>query len=262
MIPLPVRYFLLCSLLLIGTFAFAQNFHHNVFSLGLTLADTINQRTKLELSLQKRTQNTPLEKSNLFKSSQLNSVLFWLNFAISKSSKVSVSPFGYYESFTLNAKPNDENLPPVKEYRFSARYTNDQHNRFVDYGNRYTVEYRVRDLKHDGIYKSNFRLRYMAKLEKSLSGVLSHRKPLSVQLSDEVFLQFGKAVHNRPNVFDQNRVYLGLNYEVFRNFKTALGYFYGFQERSSGDEFDNVNMFWLVLTFDNLFSQFRQKIVH
>jgi hypothetical protein len=250
---------LLFPIIFIGRIAFAQNFHHNVFSLGLTLADTINQRTKIELSIQKRTQNTPLETNNLFKSSQLNSILFWWNFAVNKNSRLSVSPFAFYESFALNAKPNDESLPPVKEFRFSARYTNDQHNRLIDYGNRYTVEYRLRDLKHDGIYESNFRLRYMAKLEKSLNRVLSQHKPLSVQLSDEVFLQFGKAVHNRPNIFDQNRVYFGVNYELLRNLKTSLGYFYVFQERSSGEEFDNVNMLWVVLTFDNVFNQFRRK---
>jgi hypothetical protein len=99
----------------------------------------------------------------------------------------------------------------------------------------------------------------MAKLEKSVHGLLSHRKPVTFQLNDEVFLQFGKAVHNRPNVFDQNRIYLGFNYELLKNFKTSLGYLYGFQERNTGDEFDNVNMLWVVLTFDNVFTQFRRK---
>lgn len=252
------RYLLFLALLFVSSIAYAQNYHHNVFSLGLTLADTINQRTKLELSLQKRTQNTALDH-NFFKSSQLNSVLVWLNFTVSKNSKISVSPFAYYENFPLIAKVNDENLSPVKEYRFSVRYTNDRRSRIVDYGNRYSVEYRVRDLKHDGIYRSNFRMRYMAKLEKSVHGLLSHRKPVTFQLNDEVFLQFGKAVHNRPNVFDQNRIYLGFNYELLKNFKTSIGYLYGFQERNTGDEFDNVNMLWVVLTFDNVFTQFRRK---
>jgi hypothetical protein len=253
------RYLLFFALLYVSSIAYAQNYHHNVFSLALTIADTINQRTKLELSLQKRTQNTTLDRNNFFKTSQLNSVLFWLNFAVSKTSKISVSPFAYYENFPLIAKVNDENLSPVKEFRFSVRYTNDHRSKIVDYGNRYSVEYRVRDLKHDGVYRSNFRMRYMAKLEKSFNGLLSHRKPVTFQLNDEVFLQFGKAVHNRPNVFDQNRIYLGFNYEVLKNFKTSLGYLYGFQERNTGDEFDNVNMLWVVLTFDNVFTQFRRQ---
>lgn len=252
-------YLLLFFLLFVSSIAFAQNYHHNVFSLGLTLADTINKRTKLELSVQKRTQNTASDKHNFFKSSQLNSILFWLNFTISKTSKISISPFAYYENFILNTKTNDENLSPVKEYRFSARYANERRSRIVDYGNRYSIEYRLRDLKHDGIYLSNFRMRYMAKLEKSVIGILSRRKPVTFQLNDEVFLQFGKAVHNHPNVFDQNRVYLGFNYEVLRNFRTSLGYLYGFQERNTGDEFDNVNMLWIVLTFENVFTQFRRK---
>ena len=99
----------------------------------------------------------------------------------------------------------------------------------------------------------------MAKLEKPVYNILSHKRPLTFEFYDEVFLQFGEAVHDKPNVFDQNRIYLGFEYEVFRNLTTSLGYVYGVQERGSGDEFDNMNMLWLVLTFDNVFTQFRRK---
>ena len=170
-----------------------------------------------------------------------------------------MSPFGYYENFILNAKPNDENIPPVKEYRWSLRYTNEQHGRIVNYINRYTAEYRLRDLHHDKIFTSGFRMRYMAKLEMPVYNLLSHTRAVKFELYDELFLQLGHAVYNKPNIFDQNRVYLGFNYELLRNFKTSVGYVYGFQERSSGDEFDNMNMWWLVLTFDNVFTQFRHR---
>lgn len=69
---------------------------------------------------------------------------------------------------------------------------------------------------------------------------------VTFELNDEVFRQFGDAVHNNPNVFDQNRIYPGFNYEVFRTFKASRGYIYRFQERNSGDEFDNTNTLWLV----------------
>lgn len=137
----------------------------------------------------------------------------------------------------------------------SVRYTNEQKWRIVNYSNRYSLEYRLRDLQNTGVYRSNFRVRYMAKLEKPVYGIFSNDRPVTFELNDEVFLQFGNAVHNNPNVFDQNRVYVGFNYEVVKNFKTSLGYIYGFQERNSGDEFDNTNTLWLVLTFDNLFTQ-------
>ncbi|HUQ65016.1 MAG TPA: DUF2490 domain-containing protein [Flavitalea sp.] len=242
--------------------SFGQNYHHNVFWLRLALADTINKKTKLELFLQKRTQGISSDQSNMFRSSLYNSIWFWVTFTLSKSSKVSVSPIGYFENYTLNAKPLDENKPPVKEYRFSVRYTNEQKGRIVNYSNRYSIEYRLRDLEYNGIFRPNFRTRYMAKLEKPVYGLLTKNKPVTFELHDELFIQFGRAVHNNPNVFDQNRLYVGFNYEIFKNFELDLGYIYVFQERKSGEEFDNVNMVWLVLTFDNLFSQFAGKGKH
>jgi hypothetical protein len=245
--------------MLVAELSFGQHYHHNIFSIRLAIADTINARTGIELSLQKRTQGTAGDQGNFFKSSQVNSVWMWLNFCASKTSIISFSPFGYYESFALNTKPSDENLPPVKEYRLSLRYTNEQQGRIIDYSNRYTIEYRLRDLQRNHIYKTNLRMRYMAKLEKPLYNIFSHTRPVTFELNDELFLQFGEAVHDKPNVFDQNRIYFGFEYEVFSNIKTSFGYVYGIQERSSGDEFDNVNMLWLVLTFDNLFRQFRHR---
>lgn len=256
---MPLKYPLLLLFVLIVQLSFGQHYHHNIFSVRLAFADTINERTDMELSLQKRTQGTALDQGNPFKSNQVNSIWLWLNYSVSKASTISFSPFGYYESFPLNAKPNDENLPPVKEYRLSLRYSNKQQGRIVDYSNRYTVEYRLRDVQHNHTYKTNFRTRYMAKLEKPVYNILSHTRPVTFELNDEVFLQFGEAVHDKPNIFDQNRIYFGFKYEMFRNFQTSLGYVYGIQERGSGDEFDNMNMLWLVLTFDNVFTQLRHR---
>jgi hypothetical protein len=77
--------------------------------------------------------------------------------------------------------------------------------------------------------------------------------------NDEIFIQFGKAVQGNPNIFDQNRVYAGFNYPITKNIKTSLGYIWGIQERPSGTEIDYSNIIWGVLTFDNLFSQFKKK---
>ena len=96
----------------------------------------------------------------------------------------------------------------------------------------------------------------MAKLEKPVKGILSDKKPVTLILYDEVFLQFGGAVKDNPNVFDQNRVYLGASYEAIKNIKLSVGYIWGYQERNSGKEFDNINTFWTILTLDNFISQF------
>lgn len=256
---MPLRPVLLVFALLLGKTLFSQSYHHNVFCTRLALADTINHRTKLELFFQKRTQSTAEEPGNPFKSNHLNSIWFWINVNVGKSSKISFSPFGYFENYALNAKPLDEDRPPVREYRISLRFTNELNGRIANFINRYSLEYRMRDLQHNGLYKTNFRARYMARLEKPVFNIFSRKKPVTFELSDEVFLQFGKAVQHNPNVFDQNRLYLGFQYEILKNVKTTIGYIYNIQERASGEEFDKSNMIWTILTFDNLFSQFKRK---
>ena len=97
----------------------------------------------------------------------------------------------------------------------------------------------------------------MVKFEKPLLGILSEKKPLSVFVSDEVFIQFGEAVKNNPNVFDQNRISFGVAYELVKNIKFSASYLNIKQSRISGKEFDNANALWVIVTFDNLFSQFK-----
>ena len=43
-----------------------------------------------------------------------------------------------------------------------------------------------------------------------------------------------------------------------KNIKFNLGYMYLIQQRASGEAFDTSNVLWGVLTFDNVFSQFRK----
>jgi hypothetical protein len=101
-------------LLFCAKIACCQSYHHNLFGFRLAFADTINKKTKVEFYLQKRTQGTVGHQNNIFKSNQFNSVWFWLTLNVSKTSKISFSPFGYFENYALNAKPLDENLPPTK----------------------------------------------------------------------------------------------------------------------------------------------------
>jgi len=102
-------------------------------------------------------------------------------------------------------------------------------------------------------------VRYQARLEKLVLGVFSKTKPVSFFLTDEIFVQFGKAVRANPNVFDQNRISAGFSYEIVKNVKTSIAYLNIIQERNSGKDFDDAHALWVVLTFDNLFSQFRRK---
>lgn len=234
-----------------------QRTTHNLFWFRLNLSDTISDKLKWEVYVQRRTQNGSDNKSNIFKSPQFESYWLWLHYSLNKNVKLSLSPFGYFESHVLNVKPSDEALPPIKEFRFSTRLDHETKGKYFNYINRYNLEYRWRDLLNNNNYQPNWRVRYMARFEKPVKGILP--RPVTFVVYDEVFIQFGKAVKSNPNVFDQNRLYAGINYELLKNVKISVGYIYGFQERNSGKEFDNINTFWIILNFDNLFSQFKEQ---
>ncbi|MEI9911209.1 MAG: hypothetical protein WDO71_16995 [Bacteroidota bacterium] len=72
-------------------------------------------------------------------------------------------------------------------------------------------------------------------------------------------MQFGKAVRGNVNVFDQNRIAAGFSYEFVKNVKAGVTYLNIQQQRVNGKDFDNANVLWVVLTFDNLFSQFKKS---
>ncbi len=235
-----------------------KTYNHGVFWGRIILADTINSKFKWELYLQKRTQTTSASSGNIFAAPHFFSVWPWLSYKLTTNTKLSFSPIAYFDSHLFYNNADEVKPEGVKEYRTSLRVENEQKSRLFNYSNRYSLEYRLRDLKQSGNYEPNWRARYMIKLEKPLKNVLSDKKPLSVFVSDEVFVQFGQAVKNNPNIFDQNRINLGASYEVFKNIKLSTSYLNILQERISGKEIDNAHAIWIILTFDNLFSQFKK----
>ncbi|WP_078351537.1 DUF2490 domain-containing protein [Mucilaginibacter pedocola] len=233
-----------------------KTYGHGVFWARVVLADTINSKLKWEVFLQKRTQDAGT--GNIFSAPHFFSIWPWLSYTLSKTTRVSLSLVGYFDSHLFYNDPSEVKDEGVKEYRISLRAENEQRSRLFNYSNRYSLEYRMRDLKYNGDYLPNWRVRYMLKFEKPLLHVFSHEKPLSVFVSDEVFIQFGEAVKNNPNVFDQNRISFGFAYEVVKNIKFSASYLNIRQSRISGKEFDNANALWMIVTFDNLFSQFKR----
>jgi hypothetical protein len=230
---------------------------HNVSWFRIGFSDTINSRLRWDIWIQQRRQNTAESKSNFFAAPQVRAYWLWFQYSLSKKVNVSVSPFCYFETHALNVKPGDDQRPPVKEFRWLLRTDYLSQLRCFNLINRCNLEYRSRDLLNDGDYKQNWRVRYMLRAEKPVKNLLP--RPLTFILYDEVFIHFGDAVKNNATMFDQNRLYGGFNYEIFPNVRTTLGYIYTFQARPSGEEFDDINTLWFVLSFDHVFSQFVKR---
>lgn len=87
----------------------------------------------------------------------------------------------------------------------------------------------------DGFEYSNYRFRY--KLQASLPIFkIDENRRVKFKVSDELFINAGNKI--LTNVFDQNRVYAGLNYDILKNLSFEVGYLNWFQQKPDGDFFN------------------------
>ena len=145
-------------------------------------------------------------------------------------------------TYFLQSLPHDPKLD-VEENRTELRpqvelsYTQNLNEKWK-INHRFWSEFRFFE-QTSGFEFSNNRTRY--KLELRYTPV----EKLTIKAFDEIHVNIGqKVVHN---VFDQNRYGASLQYMPFRNFGVELGYFNWFQQRSSGVDFYNRNIFRLTL---------------
>jgi hypothetical protein len=235
-----------------------QEYFHNIVWGRLVLSDTINKKLKWEMYFQHRRQNTQQTDSDAFEANQFTSYWPWLHYSIAPNTKISVSPIGYFKSWILITQASDLVKESIEEWRVSARIDHESKGKYFNLINRYGIEYRQRDLLNNGIFQPNWRVRYMLRLEKPIKFKWL-KSSITLVANDEIFIQFGKAVKGNPNIFDQNRIYLGFNYPITKSIKASLGHVWGIQARNSGKEIDHYNIVWGILTFDNLFSQFKKS---
>lgn len=235
-----------------------SQYHHNVLWGRIALTDTVTAKLRWELFIQHRRQNTPDHEADILKAPLFTNYWTWLIYTLSPTTRLAVSPFGYFKHWPLIVQPADIDKAANQELRWSARLDQEQKLAWLTLLNRYSLEYRWRDLSNTHVFVPNWRVRYLLRLDKPLR-LAWLKQPVSVVVSDELFVQFGRAVRANPNVFDQNRLFAGINIGLSRNVKASLGYMYVIQERSSGREFDHSNVLWTVLTFDNVLSQFKKR---
>lgn len=118
--------------------------------------------------------------------------------------------------------------------------------------NRFRVEARYfRNLEVDSgaaTENFNFRFRYSLNFQIpliTLSKTHLDRK-LLLNIGDEIFINAGKQIVN--NVFDNNRLILGLTYQENPNLKINLLYNYQFGQRSQPSTFEQSQIVWITVT--------------
>jgi hypothetical protein len=128
------------------------------------------------------------------------------------------------------------------EYRTQQDITMRQRAGKFGFTQRYQFEQRFIDsYSSSGDYLGiDFFLRYRLKVQAEYRIWKAENKFLSAIVSDEVMVNGGSNVIN--NVFDQNRIYVAMQYGFNKNFSVELGYLNSFQKRASGLDFYDRNI--------------------
>jgi hypothetical protein len=150
--------------------------------------------------------------------------------------------------------PYSESNLTVPELRPDIGFNNKQKLGFLTISHRYKAEARFfHDVKNNelvGGYRfSNFRFRYQLGLEFPI-WKKEEKEVLNFKIKDEIMFNVGKKVVK--NTFDQNRVYLALNYKINDSYAVEMGYMNWFQQQKTGVDFYNRDIlrFSLFHTID------------
>ncbi|MBW0161431.1 MAG: DUF2490 domain-containing protein [Sediminibacterium sp. Gen4] len=146
--------------------------------------------------------------------------------------------------FINNYPPNDNikvSQPEHRPWQQVQWFTKNKRTRLMQYI-RLEQRYRRRYLNNSELadsYAFNFRLRYNFFYQIPLDPQGLIPKKLSAIVNDELHINFGKQIVN--NYFDQNRLFLGLNYAFDNNNNLQFGYLNTFIQTAAGNQYRNIN---------------------
>lgn len=137
--------------------------------------------------------------------------------------------------------PTSESNLTVPELRPDIGFGNKQKLGIVTINHRYKAEARFfHDVENNrlvGGYRfSNFRLRYQVGLD-FLIWKNEREQVFVAKIKDEIMFNLGNKMVK--NTFDQNRIYLAINYKINNSYAVELGYMNWFQQLKSGTDFYN-----------------------
>ena len=149
--------------------------------------------------------------------------------------------------------PNSESNLTVPELRPDIGFNNKQKLGFLTINHRYKAEARFfHDVENNrlvGGYRfSNFRLRYQLGLDIPI-WKNEKQQTIIVKIKDEIMFNAGNKIVK--NTFDQNRIYLAVNYKLNNSYAVELGYMNWFQQQKSGTDFYNRDILRLSI-FHNI----------
>ena len=137
---------------------------------------------------------------------------------------------GYGYILSENYISNSDNKATINEHRIFQQFTASQTFGKVKLGHRYRFEQRF--------VESNFKMRFRYFLSLNIPINIMENNKYYLSAYNEIFL------NTKTSVFDRNRLYGGIGYNINRAIKIEVGYMNQFFERSNRDQLN-------IITFVN-----------
>jgi len=138
---------------------------------------------------------------------------------------------GYGYILSENYVGDTEEKVSVNEHRIFQQFTSKQNIGLVKLNHRYRFEQRF--IEND--FKMRFR--YFLGINIPLINKEKDKNNYYVSAYNEIFL------NSKSSIFDRNRIYAGLGYNINKNMRLEAGYMNQFFETSSRDQFNIITFF-------------------
>jgi hypothetical protein len=177
----------------------------------------------------------------------------WVHYQFSPLARLSLSPIGYYRSHPTVLNPGDELNPKTTEWRTTLQYfhhVKQLGGRIMHtYRYRYELRWRSPEGENDFDLVNRFRFRYRFRI--SLNSDDFYRdKTWYTLVANEVHLQYGQP--NIRNVFQQNRLYVGVGYRFLNAVRAEARYVQQLTSNASGTTYNNRHGLMLCLYVDQV----------
>ena len=226
---------------------------HSVFWHKTEVNEFFNEKWGVGADFVYRSKNE-MNRGSMFDSHNRTSFRPWINYQISKNSRLSISPIGYMHTNEYIGKPEDYDRPPFHEWRstlqFFHHYKHANGKLMHTWRYRYEFRWQERPAEDDYRFFTRFRFRYRIRYMIN-SNDFYENNTLYAMISNEIGLNIGKNV--TYNTFNQNRLYAGIGYRFLNSARVELRYVNRFRTRgATGIEFDNDRGFMLGVYIDQL----------
>lgn len=130
----------------------------------------------------------------------------------------------------------------VPEYRLQQDITTKQNWKKIVVNHRYQIEERfIHNFDKTGLKEgASFSFRFRYRIQGSCDVWKNEKQYLKGILSDEIMINAGSKIVK--NTFDQNRIYVALQWGISKTIATEIGYLNSFQQRASGADYFNRNI--------------------